>query len=201
MLELVTMITNTKWQNSHINIHVFVWPPEEAYSLREERACITNIYYCLTCNIICVDAPEYKMSLTFAQIRPCICCLAGGWMLCDLPPLITTISNIILYTVTLPHWSSTEWHQMAGDDTLQNPVFQKHRWYTTHAINWGFHGNYTKGQWAVILQNNIHTHTHTHTHYSGFHVNYRCHYESIIHISHSSCFHGIYMKGQQALIL
>ena len=39
-----------------------------------------------------------------------------------------------------------------------------------------------------------------HTHYSGFHVNYRHHYKSIIHISHSSCFHGIYVKGQWALI-
>ena len=149
--------------------------------LWKETACISNIHYCLTCNTICVDAYEYEMCLTFAQNRPCICCLAGGWMLCNLPPLITTVSNIIhiyiyiyiyiythtyIYThfinvipVTLPHWSSTEWNQMAGDNTLQNPVSQKHRWYTTYVINWGFHGNYTKGRWALVLQNNIHKHT------------------------------------------
>jgi len=33
VLELVViMIMNTKWQNPHINIHIIVQPPEQAYN-------------------------------------------------------------------------------------------------------------------------------------------------------------------------
>jgi hypothetical protein len=82
--------------------------------LREKRACISENYGCLTCNTIYTDAREYKTWLTFVQMRPCICCLAGGWMLCDLPPLITTVSNITVYNyitvVIKPARSHTDSH-------------------------------------------------------------------------------------------
>jgi len=100
-------------------------------------------------------------------------------------------------TVTLPHWSSMEYHQMAGDNTTQNYVAQKHRWYIKDSTNWCVLGNYIKGCWALILQYNIHPYTF----FGGFNPNYGYHYESTLYVhTHSSSYHGNYVKGFQALI-
>lgn len=128
MLELVViMITNTKWQHPPPSTSMLLYSHQKKHTigLQEERACISNIYYCLTCNTICVDAHEYEMCLTLAQIRPCICCLAGGggwWMLCDLPPLITTVSNIIyiLYKCHSCHTPILKFHGTAPDGRGQH---------------------------------------------------------------------------------
>ena len=46
----------------------------------------------------------------------------------------------------------TERHQMAGDNTSQNSVSRKCRWYTKGTYNWGIRGNYVKGHRAPVLQ-------------------------------------------------
>jgi hypothetical protein len=81
-----------------------------------------------------------------------------------------SLMHIVFYTllvsvlpidpsVTLPCWSSTDRHPMAGDASTQNCLMDAQMIYNKN--NLCFHGNYVKGLRTLIIKYNISLRTHS----------------------------------------